>query len=1804
MSDFDRLRGALAGTRQDLDRLRQEQLLARESVRQSERALSQLHGAGRGHAAERDRLEKKLRGALAREGRAKEELAGRLAQERQVLEQFAAFTDPREGLGRWPDSHPILLFPLRLETRFKEGPQGQPQLWVRVYPDTCLVDAFEGSLTEQEVDNAVAFWAAVWRAGGDQTLERAAWRELVAAHGAGRAGYLVRQYLPLNLGDKPPKDADSDVLLIIPAGGPLPEAAATYWKAMWKANGSAAGQQAAAAALDLAVDADTAARIKELHRPVNFDEEPAPPLTRAGVVVKVAVLQLTPMESLDTRRTAWSSAPRVNLLPERLVLIGMSGGEVSLNVLGNLIPSHLLAGPDPNAAPDQQLKPVNDTLQIPTELAWMFDFPTAVQVGMAFRVDLTPAQAQAGFDRLEVLGVRLGDSPAEAAQHLERLLEHHLHSRPGLEILPQGRATNNTEKSPAGYSFRDDPESTFDVFFKQTPQYASEADPLLRRDGQWLADLLGLRHELVERVPNAGGRDQSDARAMQIALWPGTLGYMMKTLLAPVFSDGDVDATRAFFTRYVTGRGPLPALRIGAQPYGILPTTNFQRLGWLPSSERTSYLRRLTGVLKAIDEEWTGLTAALSRLGQTGTDPHQNLLDVLGLHPGSAEYYPLQADSAEHKFYEMSFLGWDTALAFYELFPQIIPLTLLRRFGYPGEDVPDLLKLVFRAQQKPLDGPLIDDRPLSESEAIRNYAGPRNYVEWLVDAARQGITTLQQEQGFDAGKKPAALLYLMLRHALQLGFYGTAVRLESSVSDAAVEKAAWREPAFVHLSQQADGSESRYDRLFRADSRITGQAAQPVGDFISQTLQGGDTELKEQIEALERLGRVPTARLERVFAEHVDCVSYRLDAWKTGLLTLELERRRSNQERTASSGLFLGAFGWVEELRPENKALTPVTLPDDLGTKINRPGDAPLMRDSTNGGLIHAPSLNHATTAAVLRNGYLGSGGQLAVNLSSRRVRLALGILEGMRNGQSLGALLGYQFERHVHDHGPLEVRAMIYPLRKAFPLVADQIAGTKTDGGDPQESIAAMNVVDGRKLVERAEKVQDFTYPFGVADLPRRDAAQEAALTNALAHIRDINDAVADLVLAEGVHQAVSGNYERSAGTLDAFAKGNYPPEPEVIRTPRSGIGLVLRTAVHLTASAPAGPLPTPLARAEPSLDAWLADHLPDPGVVGCGVGFVDRGTDAQRVEFITQQQLGLSPSDLLYRAEARPDQALGDLDDLILRYLHANFAPRHDRDIRIRHTERASNRVTWFELQALLRSLGVVVKGSRPLTPADLMRANDATREQQAAMLDRARIGTPRNDLNNVLIPALDAVAAALADTTVTIDDALVQFAGVMGRLAEYRLPQTGVGFVFEWRTGLFAAIQNRVAERLRVWAQRLTRFEQAVQAYDANTPGSEAARIAALQQAELIVRTSLTPAPGPSGAYRLSLNGVRAAYEAKAAALQDLIDAARPTLTALLQAAEAELPLSDFDPDPLSFNQEAGEIDRFRARLTDAVARVRKDVVARVARVDALLLRHDAAAPAGRPPLLQDAARILLGDDFQMFPRITLPAGARTQLANAWQYSDSGDLTRHLTDTVKRDFPVEDWLHGVARVREKMHHWETVLLLGEALTGRDVAELTPLQLPYEAGEPWLAMELPAGHEFTGERLLYTAHFADGAFDATQPVCGFLVDEWTEVIPSTTETTGIAFHYDRPNCEPPQAWLMAMSPVGEGAWSWNELVGVVNDTLDAAKRRAIEPAHLGSSPYSWFLPATMSAYTFPEISISNHLLRNKQIYSKLAEA
>jgi hypothetical protein len=1804
MPDFDDTRKALSSWRAEREQTHNALLLAREAVK---------------------------RGKPGAEGllRELEQVATSLdARGAGLWESFAAFTSPKEALRRLHDRHPILLFPLRLETRFKTVGD-QAQLWVRVYPDQCLAESFEPELTEAEARNAQVFWSGIWRAGGIDAEERAAWRDLAMAHGVGRASWIVKRHTPLNPADQPQRNKPSDVLLVIVATTDAPAATAAFWEKVWRAGGTEAAVVAARPALEEEVGVATAARIIEECTPVNLGQPPGAGETRATNGVKLAVIKFPPLPSLELRRTSWSRAPRVRLLPERLVLMAWRGQAPSgdddeeealkkpeIEQEGATIQAPLAVGPDPGASGDEQLRPDGDDLKIPDSIRWMFDFERALEVGMAFRIDLTQQQADSGFTRIVVLGVRVSDTPAEGKSQLESLLDDHLRSRAGFELLPQGTPTNNTESESTRFNVHGDPDASFNTGFREQPAFTAEADPLLRRDGEWFAQLLGISPALAQRIPNAGGRDQLEARAMNLALWPGTIGYMMRTMLAPVFAEADVEATRSFFARCVSGRGAIPAVRVGAQPYGILPVTSFGSVNWFDAdiSSRLaifrdqsflSYLRRLRALLMQIEQEWDAQLAKVSFVGKTGAgvDPHQVLLDVLDLQASSVEFHSLKADSETHKYHLLSFLSQPLALALLRNLPtKQDALALLSRLGYSGATEPDAVKKLFSGRTPPLQGAVIDTVEFSETDPIAPCAGAMNYLEWLVNGARTNFDIIQEQRGFDAGREPSALLYLLLRHALQIAYSGTAQREKARRGLIEAAQVSYAEPAFVHVQSEKTVSESRYNVLYET---VNGRR---LSEVIRLDIDAIDPELSEQVAAIERLTRTPTAPLERAFAEHIDCASYRLDAWKQGLLAWQLERIRSAGE--GQDGTYLGAYGWLEDVRPEGKTFTPVKLPADVDALVNKPGDASLMRESTNLGLIHAPSLNHATTAAVLRNGYQANGGRMAVDLSSQRVRLALGIIEGMRVGQSLGALLGYRFERHLHDAGILQLRATMYAIRRQFPLAVQQIKSTKDDTL-AIEAIAASNVVDGRALLRHVEASPQKSYPWGIATLPldpdaTRRAAMVVAIDAAVTHVRDVNDAVADLALAEGVHQAVIGNYDRSAGTLEAFAKGGLPPEVDVIHTPRSGTSLTLRTAVHLDPAVTANPIVglamSPMAKAEPVLNAWLGARLPAADNVGCRVTWVDRTTGAQAPPaFVTQRDLKLQPLDLIYLMQETGDVPLGFLDDRVLQFVHTTATPALGKRITVEYTTRVLGKVTFFELRALITSLYAMTIASRPLKPADLIRQADARgAEQPQSQIAVGRLTAAQAELAGARTTALQTLLANLPAGTV--DGAITAYANEVSKLAAWRLPQTGVGFVFQWRQRQYEALAKKLDALIARWTAIRDDARQKLIDFDGAPGLLEPEQRSALATIELLVSTSyITPQPTTVAAFRTAVGNKLTAFDNELTTVKGFAATNFSTLAAFAAALQGE-PLDTFERDALKLSEDLDEIVRFRLELKRVLEGLIAEVGKRATSANTLLTKTPLTIDA-----TQAAAKKLFGDDFQVIPTFTLRATAAADVTAAHTHFQNGGLTQYVVNTIGREFPVDDWLHGVARVREKIRHWENAIALCDAF-GTASPEPVPLQLPFEAGDNWLALEIPpaatdAERAITRDKLLYTAHFPAG-FDATQQMAGLLVDEWNEVIPEKTETTGVAFHYDRPNSEPPQCWLLALPAVMDGAWSWEELRDAVTGTLDAARRRAIEPDHLATTAYSWFLPATYSAYTFPEISISNYLLRNVAVLAQLKDA
>jgi hypothetical protein len=173
--------------------------------------------------------------------------------------------------------------------------------------------------------------------------------------------------------------------------------------------------------------------------------------------------------------------------------------------------------------------------------------------------------------------------------------------------------------------------------------------------------------------------------------------------------------------------------------------------------------------------------------------------------------------------------------------------------------------------------------------------------------------------------------------------------------------------------------------------------------------------------------------------------------------------------------------------------------------------------------------------------------------------------------------------------------------------------------------------------------------------------------------------------------------------------------------------------------------------------------------------------------------------------------------------------------------------------------------------------------------------------------------------------------------------------------------------------------------------------------------------------------------------------------------------------------------------------------------------------------------------------------------------------------------------------------MKHLERIAILSEGF-GAAAMKLEAFQTPYGPGDSWLGAEFPATQDLGPARLLYTAQLT-APWNASQPIYALLADEWVEGLPNETETTGLAFHYDRPNAEPPQSMLLVVPPEITGSWRWDDLVDAVNETLDLAKQRAVEPAEIDQTAYARLLPATLFATAQKEITIVADLALNNNL-------
>ncbi|SFU60500.1 hypothetical protein [Nitrosospira multiformis] len=1676
-----------------------------------------------------------------------------------LVGEFVLPQTPRQLISQLDDSLPFLMLPVRVETRFMGSGAGR-ELWVRVYPDDIAVHTHEKELSRDDADSGVEYWiqrtiaASIENPEEREQLEKGAWRALVNGHGGTRAAWIASEIRKRVIDKEGREDFSfmlirAEIAIVLADKQQSPE------------------QKRSAITSILSSTHPVAVGIRDRILSLLEADDQIGDTTRDAIIQTAndGILIHLGFNLEELKAESWTRAPRSEVMPDRFVLIGFNGESRLEQPFPAAVVNPLILGPNPQNLESELSQQAGD-LVLGEDFDWIANFDKALRVGMAMRVPLAEPFASLGFDRLLVLGIRVSSTAADHKELLEELIDNHHYSPDGMSFLPQGTPTNHTAEQRSGFS-TDDAEG--DASFEteaNTPVVDITIDEFDKTDAKRLSEAWDVELEKLVHLANANRRDVSQARIMNRALWPATLGYYLEEMLQ--IDPADIGKVRKFFTEHVVARGSLPAIRVGKQPYGILVTSSFRRWQTNPliDGKDFNFLGQVHTKLSKAEDQWQQLVSQVAHVDAPG-DPFAKLLNMLGLHATSVDFQR-RIGTHEVLLWNLAhfvFIGATGPVGDY--FNQVTAraLALLRQLELTFPQVPKLFGLLFNANTSSINGPIVDDVEKAEDEKLSETTElpekyrvkvqgegetfeNRNYIGWLVTS---DLNTLKQQKFLNPSNQPVsvptALFYRMLHRSLLLSTYDASMTVLEQFHP--LDQTIRREQDFTNI--EVGRTVTRWE-FMEANERVLPQLGlgnKVLGDFlltadVSQvpaafTLK----EVKDSIGSLEKL---KTAELERLFAEHIDLCSYRLDAWQTALFAARLERlnlfRQNSDTGTEKRGIHLGAYGWLENVRP---APPPVPVAQsEIPPSLQRDGTV-VVEQPDNAGYIHAPSINHAVAAAVLRNAYLTHATQsnadhFAVRLTSERVRTALTFLEGVRNGQQLGALLGYQFERALHDRYVIEGDTLaqhILAFRKKYPMVADKI----TPGASAADAInqkESYHVVDGYALLEAVMfGPSPLEYPYGVAPLPDPGTASANAIIAEVERLKDTLDAIADLSLAEGVFQVTQGNYERAGAMLKALSEGIAPPDPEIVNTPRSGAAVNHKLTIHFETGEVVSPWSvddTPRSLAAPGLNKWLGDLIGGPGSLEFSVRY-ERDEENTAIPLT---QLNLQPIDLIHlignqAGAVKGTQEVNDLTELEARIDFAFRLKRKEDDPDADSSQRviiefisrdglAESARSLFELLPLLRNLKKLATTARPLGADDYTLQSEEKTDPNVA-------GNPKRwDLSGIET-AFDDAAEALSDALGVLD-------------------------------GIVSTFPPNALSKDPAEAGDLSDID-----YDALRRALIALSLFGLPSA--FPRNALLPELSPDATDEQRLTLLRAQ--------QSLIEQARLTL-----------------PQGRSRHSQGVGLRNFNDLTPEQVSNL---------------------TVTQRVDIYQAAGALVLGDSFRFVP--TFQFKNLPELESAHDFSNEVPAEESLLRFTQsrltaaasssaiddwRELAVEEWLEGAAAVRERVRLIDAVNTYQEAFADASLA-FKPLQLPFDKKAHWIALEFP---EVKPEQLdeensfvpkgdfLSVVRQLPNQYEASAVQSGLLIDEWNEVIPNRIETTGIAVHYNQPNTEPPQCLLMAVSPNVDGRWDWDDLVDTVIDTFDRAKRRAVEPDFLRPTAYWQLLPAILSSFTsYPHGTISTNI-------------
>lgn len=1633
-------------------------------------------------------------------------------------------THAKDAIDTLRDDIPLLMFPVRLETRFTAN---TTQLRIRIFPDQASLQTLDPRLTKDEYTAGQTFLKE-HKAAKTREAKLDQWRAFAATYEPRRAAHIVRA-IRAGGADKTLRDPNDSHRAFAPL---LPD----HWLVTGYAGGRVAFDKAGnAIPTDLKFSPDFAVKTSvendlAIDPAIRWMTDYGQALAK-GMAVTVSVPPF-----------ARAKIDEIYVVGVRSKDAGGRNGKMTVtkaaNTLDELFESHLLdwgAGFVPPATA------TNNTADV--DAGWSDQAPD-----------------------LDDIYVRLIEDKPKAALVANDAV---------------GRAVDET-LAPSG---------TLDA--ADTPDQSN-----FRR----LEKALGLKVDSsLRQMENRTGAEDAVQAAMNTLLWPVTLGELFSQLLSgretDALDDDAVNWLRGWFIHNVRGGATVPSLRLGRTPYGVLPvqkTHLTQEPAHLTGEAKKRQL--LATRLRSMLRLWDAAADDVLRMGemQSGLadqypEPGDRFLQILRQQPNPAQFSASRALSERSLWdlrYEIrnlavhpdhnSFLlrdifadveinisgfrykGTAPGKAQYENWPnrftsgayQIEVLTekrellldllnansdhyrdvVVRVAGIPfnigpmlkapmlarSEDIQkaaDWLqeminlcddhadnnakfdaafdpptdvfsgKVGYDSNDAPLtylsfDGGLRDWNPATHV-VVKQGTAPVSFarqVDYLHGYAQSFVSSnpAPAEPTFPGGKRP--LLYRLLKEAIyRTGIDEEAISLPLFEMDEITQQSGLAQvDRQAQIGSVVGAMEAQQVTALTGGLRaITATAPNKrvatANDGLARTLRGTsaarlqsmavslDREIRSQrtnksfpvaqMQALSRelkavsangdgalrslrLSAVPNLRhnkitamqaaltalrdlnpdqVELLMTQTLGLASWRLDAWLTSLPQQRITALRDGSKR---HGIQIGAFGWVQNLRPNNR---------DSGD-LNRVKSQ---------GYIHAPSLNHAKTAAILRAGWANYGdttatSSMAVDLRSRRMRDAQWLFAAVRRGQDLGDVLGYRFERYLKTTA--KAPQWIYPVRQA-------VLGLTGQEIDPEQP-----GVDGLELNRLVERGQTKALQ-GAATEVLKDLGGTAkvktwgAVEQAFDYLIGQVDALGDAALADSTHALVQGNLLRAGSSVSAISDGEVPPpELDFLHTTPSA-----QTQTHRLAllAPPRGQGAT----------AWVTDPEAYPAAAA-------------------------DPD-----AEALVAGLLGSPDQLQVRVVYDD-----EEGIAVGETT-----FTWADMLDDGSPFALPALQTLQALPADIFSAHT---DLGRRMLAHAAAFPPRKTPKGAT-PRLDMAEAARAAMEEVLD--------------RWRA----------WRSVVFDA--RPLTDRDIVTGTEGEEMSIAA-------PDLEARAKAAAQRAERSIKAVLGAMPPPVEGDQTPMGKID---PTKLLALFD--ELARMGLTHAVYRG----PVGVID---------SRAIWDHAWSLAPRLRKMRKALAA----VD---------SPKGKDvePIVK-AARARLKAVFG--PKF--PGTARLTSTHLSQITESFGTSQKRLALTKNGTPAQ-WIEKLGYVRPAFRAMNDAMLLQDCA----VTEVAPIALhvaqwPEDKVQPWIAISGTEGE--TPPKASFIAATV-GGHDAHEgeDIAGLVVDEVVDRVPAKTVNAAAALHFDAPNTEAPQTFLLALPPVG-GSWDYATLVDTVRDAFHLARVRAVD--------------------------------------------